>query len=158
MPPKPVKRSRRETPSHQSYVFEIGAWEPSYLLSVNFDRYMDEAYNEYVIIKFAGVCIHPETLRGRTVEFHLAARRDMLVPEALRRNPDWRPLCVGSLELGRSSGRFSFSVPSQSMPSILTAFTHSMYRFVYLWGPTLKRGKSLCTSVHLLRSIDPDDL
>ena len=158
MPRTSRSRPRKAAPANQYYVFEIGAWELEHLLSVNSDRYRDGPYNEHLTIEFTGTCVHPEALKGRTVRFDIAGKRDMLQPEVFQRDPEWKPRCIGALETNPSGGWFYFSVPHDSMACILTAFAHGLFRYVSLWGPALKRGKSLCTSVHLLRSVDLNEL
>lgn len=158
MPRAPRKRGRARTPPSQSYVFEIKDWEPSHLLNVNQKRNGEGPCNEYVTIEFLGSCIHPEALKARTVRFDISGRREMLEPEVYRRDPAWKPLCIGLLESHPSGGRFYFSVPHDNMAFILSAFAHGCFRYISLWGPALKRGKSLCMSVHLTRSVDLDEL
>jgi len=69
-----------------------------------------------------------------------------------------KPLCIGERETRPSGGRFWCSVPHDDLPFILTAFAHGLFRYISLWGPALKRGESLCISVHLMQSVDPDEL
>jgi hypothetical protein len=157
--PRALPQPQKPTASpHESYVFEIKEWEPSHLLSVNQDRYREGAYSEYLTIEFAGLGIHPDAIKGRTVRFDISGRRDMLEPDAYRRDPRWRPLCVGALETHRSVGQFYFSVPHDDMAFLLFAFVHGQFRYISLWGPVMKRGKSLCSSVHFMRSVDLSEL
>ena len=78
-------------------------------------------------------------------------------PAIMNREPDWRPNCVGALALPPSGGDFYLTVPLENMAFLLTAFAQGMFRYISLWGPQLSRGKSLCTSVQLLPTIDLND-
>src|ERR1700733_2867713 len=96
----------RKSLEMQTYLFEIGEWEPLCSLSVNFDRGEDGPYNEYVGIKFAAPCIFPERLAGRIVEFHFMGRRDHIQPAIIKRGSGWRPSCIGALQMPPRGGHF----------------------------------------------------
>jgi hypothetical protein len=147
--PKPVM------PVH--YVFEIAGFEPTYMLSVNPRRDDDKPWWEHLSLEFATVCRLPERLAERPATFQLVADREFWTPYAWRRDHDWRPLGVGLLEISPMAGRFYASIPNDSMPTFMTAMAHGLYRYVLLYGPPLKRGKSLCTSLDFRRAIDFDD-
>jgi hypothetical protein len=71
-----------------------------------------------------------------------------------QRDHDWRPRCVGLLDLPPANGRFYASIPHESMGMLLAALTTGHYRYVLLFGPALSRGKSLCQSIHFQRTVD----
>ena len=153
-----AKTRKRVRIEMQSFVFEIKDWRPSYLLSVNHDRYRPGLYSEYVTIEFESTCVFPPALAGRPLRSHVGADRDFLEPSILRIQPDFKPRCVGLLDLPPTGGRFDFAVPFETMGMLLPGFAHGHYRYLSLWGPVLKRGKSLCTTLHLERSVDLDEL
>lgn len=157
MPRAKSRRRKSAAPEFQTYLFEVKEWEPTYSLSVNHDRREDKPYSEHVTIHFVAPCIFPLPLAGRLIDFHFFGERDHMRPLIFQRDPDWRPLCVGSLEFRPEQGNFYSSVPLENLPFILTAFAHGKFRFVSLWGPTLKRNKSLCTSMSFEQSVNLDE-
>jgi hypothetical protein len=109
--PRITKRAGRQRPPlPQSFIFEIKEWEPGYILSVNHDKYRDTVYSEHTDLELKTECIFPSKLAGRSALFVIMSGRDCLVPEIFRRDPEWRPRCVGLLELHPSGGRFYMSV------------------------------------------------
>ena len=141
----------------ESYVFEIVRWEPTYSLSVDQSRDRTGPFSEHAIIEIYATCLLPRKLAGRTIQLSLAGRRDILSPPVYRHDPEWIPHCVGLLELRPSGGSFYASVPHDSLPFLLESLAHRMCRYVLLYGPPLSRGKSLCTSLELERSVDLED-
>jgi len=140
------------------FIFEIKKLEASYSLSINSNHQSDEGpYNEHMSIEFDAKCIYPKKFDGVMARVDVVGKRDCLEPKIYQNNSDWKPRCVGCLELSPAGGRFYISVPHESMSFILDALTHNMFRFLSLWGPPLKRGKSLCLEFRFIQSINLED-
>lgn len=152
---KRVRTKRQTTP--QYFIFEIAEWQPTYILSVNHDRYRDSAYREHAGIELQASCIFPRNLAGRVARFNIAGQRDCLMPEVFKRDSSWTPRCVGALELKPSQGHFYTSVPHESLPFLTTLFSHGAIRFVVLYGASMSRGRSLCSSFQLERAVNLED-
>lgn len=157
MPQGAEKRRKQPTPSMQHFIFEIKEWKPSYLFSIDHSRYRDGPFSEHVGIELEASCIFPEDLVARNVMFHVAGKRDCLEPEILRHDPDWKPRCVGLLELPPERGTFLTSVPHESLAVLLIALAHGLLRFILLYGPPLSRRKSLCSSIEWASSVNLED-
>ena len=141
----------------QYYIFEITGWQPSYLFSVNSDTYREGCWREYAEIDAQGVCIYPEPLVGRPAKITFSGDRECLQPTILRHQPDWKPRCVGSLEMSATDGQFYTSVPYDALSFLVQALASGAFKFVLLWGPALYRRKSLCMSMELAQSVDLND-
>jgi hypothetical protein len=152
-----VKTKRRKQKISESFIFEIVRWSPSYFFSVDSNKHRDGPYNEHAGIEIEATCIFPETLKGRSAQFEIAGSRDCLTPWSYKNDPDWVPRCVGELVLHPTRGRFYTSVPHDSLPFVLTAFAHDLFRYVLVYGPPLNRSKSLCSSFHLMQSVDLEE-
>ncbi len=157
MPQSAKKRRKPRYEPVESYVFEIVRWEPSYGFSVDQNRDREGPYREHTILEIQTSCIYPKKLAGRATHFSLSGRRGCLVPPVYRHDPEWVPRCVGMLELPPSGGRFYTSVPHDSLPALITPLVHRLYRYILLFGPPLSRGKSLCFSMQLERTVDLED-
>jgi hypothetical protein len=161
MPSKPKKKKkagRPRQPEPASFLFEIKDWEPSYDFSVDYDRRSNNSYNEYMQIDFNTVCLSPEKYQGRIIKFTFDARRDCLEPQISKIDPNWKPNCVGSLELPKAGGgSFYPAIPHDSMGFIVNAIARGMLQFVHLWGGEVKRNRCLSKSIRLMKSFDPDD-
>lgn len=156
--PKASKRARsKQAIQPQYFIFEIGETQPTYILSVDHDRYRKSSYREHAGIEFQAVCVFPKKLAGRPVSFNLAGERGCLTPEAFQRDSSWKPRCVGSLEVKPDHGNFYTSVPHESLSFLATLFLHRDARFVVLYGEPLTRGKSLCSSVQLEKIVNLED-
>lgn len=152
------RRGKPKTLPMTHFIFEIIRWEPGYSLSVDNRRDRKGPYNEFAHLAVHTACTFPETLAGRAAYFQLSGKRDCLEPEVFQRDPSWNARCVGMLELPPSRGCFYTSVPHDSLLFLLTSLSHGLFRFVMLYGPILSRGKSFCSSMELLKSVDPEDL
>ena len=150
------RRKPRYEPS-EIYIFEIARWEPTYGLSVDPSRDRAGPYSEHAILEIQATCILPRKLAGRTAQFSLAGQRDFLSPPDYKHDPKWTPRCIGLLELPPSGGRFYALVPHDSLPMLMASLALRMCRYILLFGPPLSRGKSLCTSLQLERSVDLED-
>jgi len=156
--PKASKRARsKQTVQPQYFIFDIGEIRPTYILSVDHDRYRESSYSEHAGIEFQAVCVFPKRLTGRSVLFNLAGQRGCLTPEAFKRDSSWKPRCVGALEIRPDRGLFYSAVPHESLPFLTTLFVHGEVRFVVLYGEPLSRGKSLCSSVQLEKAVNLED-
>jgi hypothetical protein len=142
----------------EAFVFEIKGWEPSYSLSINRMKDRPGPYSEFLNAEIATQCISPKHLVGRAATFSLFGERDMLDLETYKSDPNWKPRCIGMLELKPSYGRFYATVPHESLASIIPALIKGMYRFIMVSGPPLKRSCSFCDSFHLMTKVDPEDL
>ena len=149
-----ARRPRKPKPTYEMYIFEIRDFEPSYRLSVNHTKLDHAPYHEHVSVTFQAVCIHPPKVAGRTARFDLVAERNVFEPWAWKEDNDWRPRCVGLLELPPSGGRFYVAMPNDSLSWVLAALGQGAFHYVSLWGPALSRGKSLCQSVEFHQTID----
>ncbi len=151
-----MTKRRRKTPKeeNQTYIFEIVAWQPEYLLSVDYDRYRRGPYHEYADIGLSTSCVHPKNWAGRPAQIVIMGEENFMMPEALKRDPDWTPNCVAAIYLPPANGDFALSVPMERLPFLMTAFSVGMFRYLLLWGPPLKRSRSMCTSVHFERTVD----
>ena len=141
----------------QYFIFEIGEMQPTYILSVDHDRYRKSSYREYAGIEFQAVCVFPNKLSGRSVSFNFAGERGCLTPEAFERDLSWKPRCVGALEIKPDRGHFYTNVPHESLTFLAALFLHREARFVILYGEPLTRGKSLCSSVQLEKMVNLED-
>lgn len=150
-------KAKSPQPATESFAFEITDFEPSYMLSVNHRAYEEKPLWEHTSVVMTAVCLLPKKVAGRTARFELVAERDAWTPTSWQRDHDWRPAGVGLLELPPPRGSFYAAIPFESMPTLMTALAHGLYRYILLHGPELKRGKSLCGSFHLMRAIDLDD-
>jgi hypothetical protein len=152
-----VNKRRPRRPASEHFIFEISSFEHRYSVLVNPQGYEEPPYWEHSTIRIPTVCVFPAKLAGRDVLFDVAARRDFWTPYEWRKDPNWRPRCVGQLELPLAGGRFYSSIPQESMAAFLTAMTHGLFRFILLYGPPLTRGKSLCGSMSFERAVDLDE-
>ena len=157
MPQPTKKRGRPRTQPMECYVFEIGEWKPSYILSVNRQRDRTGAFYEHIDIEIQTLCIYPKKLAGRSAQFTLSGQRNCLTPTAYQRDPDWIPNCVGLLELPPTRGRFYTAVPHESLSALITPLIHRLFHFVLLFGPPLSRGASLCSSMQFEQTVDLED-
>jgi hypothetical protein len=146
-----------QAPPSETFVFEIGAWKPSYSLSVDRNKDRDGPYSEHVGIEIETSCVFPKKLSGRPLVFNIWGKRDCLSPQILQSNPDWVPNCVGLLALPPTSGRFYTALPNDSLGIVTTCLAHGLYRFIILYGPPLKWGKSPCSSMQWEQTFNPDD-
>jgi len=149
-------RSRQITQPHY-FIFEIGEMRPTYILSVDHDRYRKHSYSEHAGIEFDGNCVFPKNLEGRSVSFILAGQRDFLTPEAFKQDQSWKSRCVGALEVKPDRAAFYAAVPHESLPFLATLFTRREARYALLYGEPLSRGKSLCVSMQLEKSVNLED-
>ena len=156
--PKSAKKAKKEVvPAPGYFIFEIKEWEPTYSLSVNYDKFRDTAYREHVGLDIDAVCVFPPPLAGRETRFNLAAERNCLTPEIFKQDSDWKPRCVGLLDLPPANGRFYLSVPHESISVVITALAHGLFRYVETYGPPLKRSKSLCSEFRFVQSVDLEE-
>lgn len=156
--PKASKRARsRQVMPPEYFIFEIGEMQPTYILSVDHDRYRENSYSEHTGIEFQAACMFPNKLAGRSVVFNLAGERGFLQPEAFKRDSSWKPRCVGALEIKPDRGMFYSAVPYESLPFLTTLFAHREVRYVVLYGEPMSRGKSLCVSMQLEKSVSLED-
>lgn len=154
---KKVRDNNKRTLSSDVYIFQIAGLRPSYILSVNAGKYRETAFSEHMGIDIDAKCVFPEKLVGRTATITLAARRDSLTPEAFKEDSDWIPNCIGALELTTEGGRFYTDVPHESFGALATSLLQGLLRFVVLYGPPLKRGRTLCSSMQLEHSVNLED-
>ena len=152
-----AKKTRREDVSPESYIFEIVKWEPSYFLTVGDRKHREGPYYEHAGLDIEASCIFPENMKGRAANFHVAGARDCLTPRAYQNDPEWTPRCVGELELSPSYGRFYTSIPHDSLAVVLSTFAHGLFKFILVYGPTLKRNKSLCSSMHFMQNVNLEE-
>lgn len=156
--PKASKRGRRKEAAMPEYfIFEIGDAKPHYSLSVDHDKYRAASYREFAGLDFQASCMFPPKLAGRAVSFSLMGERNCLIPEAFKRDSSWKPRCVGALEIRPDRGDFYANVPHESLSFLTALFVRREARFVVLYGEPLSRGKSLCTSMHLEKTINLED-
>jgi hypothetical protein len=149
-----AQRRRKLKPTYEMYIFEIRTFAPSYSLSVNRMKFDHSPYREHVSVTFEGVCIHPKRMIGRVTRFDLVGDRSVFEPWEWRQDKDWRPNCVGLLELPPTGGRFYVAMPNDSLAWVAAALGQGAFNYVSLWGPALSRGKSLCQSVEFHQTID----
>lgn len=154
MPPTTKRRGRPPKEERLTFIFEIASWQPEYLLSIDYDRYRLRPYNEYAHIRLSTVCIHPQKWAGRKARITVMGAENFMTPEVLKRNPEWIPNCVAAIDLPPSNGDFSLAVPMERLPFLMTAFSAGMFRYLLLWGPPLKRSRSMCSSAHFERTVD----
>lgn len=141
----------------QSYFFQIDEWVPSYSLSINQIRFVVGPYRERIDIEFKVTCIFPAYLAWRPAHFTIVGERNQLEPEPYRRDPDWKPRCVGLLEMPPGGGPFYASIPHESMSFVLEGLAHGLFRILSVYGPTLFGGKSYCTSINLMQPVNLED-
>lgn len=81
----------------------------------------------------------------------------MLSPEILKYDKEWKPLCVGGLRAEPGEVRYDAALPHDFMPSLLTMLASERGRYVLLHGAPVRRGKSLCRSFEIQRTVNLDD-
>jgi hypothetical protein len=141
----------------QHFIFEVQSWEPEYWVSVNHERHGGRPYSEHVGIDINGSCVLPRKLSDRSASFHLVGERNYFNPDFYGQEPDWRPRCVGELDLRPGRGSFYSQLPHDAMPSLLSGLAAGSFRYILLWGPPLRWGKPRCTSIDLRRSVFLED-
>lgn len=152
------RSSRRKTPPEmESYIFELRSWQPKYLLAVDRDRYTESAHSEYAHLAFEGECVHPLVHAGRVAGFTLASRRDFMAPTHSKKDLDWKPNGLGVLELSKSRAEFYTGVPHETLVFLMNGLALNLFRYALVFGPPLKRGKSLCTTFEFLRDVNLED-
>lgn len=151
------KKRRAQFTEMQNFVFEIEAWKPEYSWSVNQDKFADAPYREYLTIDLHTNCIFPAKFAGRQVLFALLGDRCGFVPTAFQRDPEWRPRCVGLLSLRPGDAHFYVGVPLENFGLMVTAMAHGLFRFISVYGPPLRYGKSECSSITFLKSVNLAD-
>jgi hypothetical protein len=108
-------------------------------------------------VEIEASCAFPTRLAGRPLVFNFWGDRDHLSPPILQSNPDWIPNCVALLTLPPTGGRFYTALPTDSLGVVTMCLAHGFYRFIILYGPPLKWGKSLCSSMHWEQTFNPED-
>jgi hypothetical protein len=141
----------------RSFLFEIAEWHPEYAFSVGHDRFDEGPYSEHVDIEIKAICIAPKRWAGRSATFDLIGQRELMNRERYRHDPDWRPSGIAILDLRPRSGSFYVFIPYEALTFLLTGFAAGLFRYIDLWGPELKRSRSHCRSMRLLRAIDPEE-
>lgn len=141
----------------ESFVFEIASCAPTYSLSVGYSA-NDGPYREFCQLTLSCRCVFPEKLSGIETEIVIMGDRNCLQPGCWKADPDWKPRCVGQLEVRASRGRFCTAVPHDSPPYLLLSISQGDVRMIQLWGPSLYRGKSLCASMRFERVFHEDEL
>jgi hypothetical protein len=154
MPSTKTKKSEPRPETPECFIFEIGAWEPGYIFSVDSGKHRSAPYSEHVLLEIDATCVFPEKLAGREIRVSISGQRDCLNPFAYRQDKDWVPRCIGLLELPPAGGRFYTSVPHDSIAALTVSLAHRMYRYILLYGPPLGRSKSLCSSMQFERTVD----
>ncbi len=152
---KRARKVRQSLPEH--FIFEITDFAPKYTFGVNHFRYRDEPWWEHIEVEVATACIFPPKVAGRPALFKLVGQRDVWTPFEWQQDKNWRPLCVGVLELPPSGGRFYASIPNDSMTPLSAALAQGLFRYALLYGPPLSRGKSPCQSIDFKQSVDLED-
>lgn len=157
MPSARVNKRKPVRETAECYIFQIDAWKPGYIFSVDSSTHRAGPYSEHLGLELDATCIFPEKLAGRAIQISLAGRRDCLSPFAYQQDEEWVPRCIGALEFPPSGGRFYTSVPHDSITALTLSLAHQMYRYILLYGPPLGRRKSLCSSMQFERTVDLDD-
>ena len=154
-----ARMSRKKIPveTYQTYIFEIVDWEPSYLLSLNSGKHDDRLYWESLGVRISAKCVFPTKYAGLPSEIHLFGDRNMLNPEILKYDKEWKPRCVGSLRVEAAEMHYDAALPHDLMPSLLAMLRAERSRYVLLHGETVRRGKSLCRSFEIQRAVNLDD-
>ena len=154
-----VRKPRKEKPeeAYQTYVFEITDWEPGYILSLNVGKYDDQLYWEHLSARISAKCIFPTKYAGLLAGFHLFTDRNMLNPEILKFEKEWKPLCVGSLRVEAAEMHYEAAIPHDLMPSLLAMLASEHSHHLLLHGTPIHRRKSLCRSFEIQRTVNLDD-
>jgi hypothetical protein len=155
--PRRRKPGARKAVAMESFVFEIVNSAPTYSLNVAFSA-NEGPYREFAHLTLSCRCVFPKQLSGIETKVIVIGDRDCLEPECWKADPRWRPRCVGQLEVRASRGRFYAGIPYDSLTFLLLSIRQGDVRMIYLWGPPLYRGKSLCTSIRFERDFNEDDL
>lgn len=150
-------RKKKAEESYQTYIFEITDWEPGYLLSLNAGKHDDQLYWESLSVRISAKCVFPAKYAGLPTAIHLFADRAMLNPEILKYDKEWKPRCVGSLRVEAAEVHYDAALPHDFMPSLLAMLASERSRYVLLHGETVRRGKSLCRSFEIQRTVNLDD-
>jgi len=154
-----IRKPRKKKPDeiYQTYIFEITDWEPGYLLSLNGGKHDDQLYWEHLSARITAKCVFPTKYAGLPTKIHLFADRNMLNPEILKYEKEWKPLCVGSLRVEAAEVHYDAAIPYDIMPSLLAMLATERGRYVLLHGASVRRGKSLCQSFEIQRTVNLDD-
>lgn len=152
---KPGRAKKQSVPEY--FIFEVGEMKPHYLFSIDHDKYRKASYREFAGIDLDTVCVFPKKLAGRPVSFSLMGERDHMAPEAFKQDSSWKPRCVGALEIGPQNGNFYMNVPHESLSYLTAVFVSREAKYIVLYGEPLSRGKSLCSTLHLEKTISLDD-
>src|ERR1700722_6776545 len=108
-----VRKPRKKKPieTYQTYIFEITDWEPGYLLSLNAAKHDDQLYWESLSARISAKCVFPAKYAGLPTGIHLFADRNMLNPEILKYDKEWKPRCVGSLRVEAAEVYYDAALP-----------------------------------------------
>ena len=151
----PRKKSRKNrVPDHELLIFEIKAWEPSYVFAISGDHDRPEEYSEFAELRLDGACVYPDPYVGRTLKITASSRRELSERPKRWPRPEERADNIGLLELWPSRGSFYVGIPHDSLPFILTGLAAGQFRYVMLAGPSLKRGHSLTREMYFTRTPD----
>lgn len=155
--PKAKKKSPRAKEMPEYFIFEIDAWEPYYMFSINTDKYIEDSYSENAGLEMKTHCVFPEKLNGREATIRLASKRDGLVCAWEKNLPDMKLKGIGELELSPGYGRFYSSIPHESLGFLSSSLGDGKFRFILFYGPPLKRNRSLCVSMEFKRDVNLEE-
>jgi hypothetical protein len=155
--PRRRKPGGRKAVTMGYFVFEIVNCAPTYSLNVAFSA-NEGPYREFAHLTLCCRCVFPKQLSGVETEIELVGDRDCLEPECWKADPRWKPRCIGELEVRASRGRFYAGIPYDILTFLLVSIRQGDVRMIYLWGPPLYRGKTLCSSIRFERDLNEDDL
>lgn len=154
-----VRKPRKKKPeeAYQTYIFEITDWEPGYLLCLNGGKQDDRLYWEHLTARISAKCLFPAKYAGLPAGFHLFTDRNMLNPEILKYEKEWKPLCVGSMRVEAAEMHYDAAIPHDLMPSLLAMLASERSRYVLLHATPVRRRQSLCRSFEIQRTVNLDD-
>ncbi|WPZ34532.1 hypothetical protein T8K17_00020 [Thalassobaculum sp. OXR-137] len=152
-----ARRKRKEITPHESYIFRIEDWEPSYSFSLNTFRLSRGSYSEHLRVTLHGVFLAPKKAQDRRASLTILASRDEA--KALEDSVEYAkpPLAVGSLTIRGAYTEYLGSMPFDALLGLTQWLSAGKIKMLDLYGDALYRGKALIRSMRFARDIDPED-
>lgn len=147
-------RARSEPSSYPlEYVVEILEWDWSLRFGLQHDRHSRRAYSDFRHIELSGQLVMPQGITSLPVELTILPD---IEPET-RRTDEFSPQAVGSLDLQESRLWGLVSMPKDALAPVLQMLAVKRLRYLSLYGPRLRRRKTLIQSYRLHRCLREDD-
>ena len=113
---KKKAKGRRSAPAqHQTYIFQIDDWTPSYSFAVNHTSWRDGPYWENITLTFTGRIVSPPKFKDRMGQLIFLGNRKEARTVDEPPSSDWKPNCVGSLTIRGRRTEYLGSIPHDSL-------------------------------------------